>query len=288
VTGPHVTAEGSFSMSELVERTGVPAATVRYYLVEGLLPPPVKVASNRFLYDERHVELVRLVRLLRERRGLSIEAIARVLPDLLPDLLGKPRGGIFRPNMWGEVLGSATPATSGASLVRDRLLEIGVERFSRHGYAEVTVDDVCRAADIAKGSFYRHFTSKEELFLAVAASVTARTSAAFVAFAGDRKVTPDEAVLALADVLADHLAVVLDLTSLAAQQRSGFAAALRALTSRVAGAVRPLLAGAGADEETEPRSSPLVGDPADEVLARAVFEGVRRVVTRTGEPPPRR
>ena len=57
-------------MSELVEQVGVPAATVRYYLAEGLLPPPVKVAANRFLYDERHVEIVRLVRLLHDRRGL--------------------------------------------------------------------------------------------------------------------------------------------------------------------------------------------------------------------------
>ena len=57
-------------MSELVERTGVAAATVRYYLAAGVLPPPAKVAANRFLYDERHVELIRLIRVVRARRGI--------------------------------------------------------------------------------------------------------------------------------------------------------------------------------------------------------------------------
>lgn len=269
-------------MSELVDRTGVPAATIRYYLVGGLLPPPVRAASNRFLYDERHVEVVRLVRLLRERRGLSLETIGRVLPELLPDLLGKPRGGVFRPEMWGEVLAAGGGVGAGPSL-RERLVEIGAAAFSKHGYAEVTVDDVCRAADIAKGSFYRQFGSKEELFLAVAETVAQRSAEAFVAWAGGRAVSPDQAVPALADALAAHLAVVLDLTSLAAQQRPGYARTLRSLTSKVSEAVRPLLdeglasstsGGTGARHGI----TDLGGDPADEVLARAVFEGVRRIV----------
>jgi DNA-binding transcriptional MerR regulator len=135
-------------MSELVERTGVPAATIRYYLVEHLLPPPHKIAANRFLYDERHVELVRLIRVLRERRGLSLESIGRLLPDLLPDLLGTPEGGIFNPAMWTEVLAAADPVASAATL-REHLVDLATALFSERGYAEVTVDDVCRVANIA-------------------------------------------------------------------------------------------------------------------------------------------
>jgi len=272
-------------MSELVARTGVPAATVRYYMVEGLLPPAVRAASNRFLYDERHVEVVRLVRLLRERRGLSLETIGRVLPELLPDLLGTGSPGVFRPEMWGEVLAPGGGSPPGPSL-RDRLVEIGTEQFSARGYGEVTVDDVCRAADIAKGSFYRQFSSKEELFLAVVETVAARSADGFARWAAGRNVRAADAVPALADALAEHLAVVLDLTSLAAQRRPGYAHALRALVSTVCAAVEPVLARGGSDAGacSPPSSAANPGSvggeagEADEVVARAVFEGVRRVV----------
>ncbi len=252
-----------FTMSELVQRTGAPAATIRYYLSVGLLPPPVKVASNRYLYDERHVELVRIVRLLRERRGLSLEAIGRVLPEMLPDLLGRP-SGVFRAEMWGDVL---SPGAAGAS-TRERIVEIGAELFSRRGYAEVTVDDVCRAADMAKGSFYRQFTSKEELFLAVAGAVTRELSRTLGDLAARGPQEVERVVEALATAMMPRLAVVLDLTSLAAQRRPGYAAALSALVSALGEALRPVLGGAGGE--------------ADEVVARAVFEAVRRVVDTVG------
>ncbi len=204
-------------MSELVERTGVPAATVRYYLANGLLPPPVRAASNRFLYDERHVELVRLIRLLRDRRQLSLDAIAGILPDLLPDLLGRP-AGVFRPEMWGRLLCPPTD-TSSTEVVGARVLQAAVVAFSRHGYFEVTLDEVCRAAGIAKGSLYRHFASKEELFFAAARSAGASSAARLAASRGAFGAAPDE--LALAEALAPELGILLDLAALAARQRSG-------------------------------------------------------------------
>jgi len=260
-----VTAEalpGQFTMSELVERTGVAAATVRYYLAAKLLPPPVKVAANRFLYDERHVELVRLVRLLRERRGLSLEAIGRLLPDLLPDLLGQPPGGVFRPEMWGQLLAVHTQAVSGPS-AGERLLEAGLSAFSRNGYAEVTIDDVCRSAGIAKGSFYRHYASKEELFFAAAAVVGTRTAVAFAEHAGEVLLEAETAVALLADVLVPHVVIVLDLASLAARRRPGHGRVLRAVVLQVRDSVRAKLA--------------VPGEPSvDGVLQRAFIDAVRR------------
>jgi len=252
---------GQFTMSELVERTGVAAATVRYYLAAKLLPPPVKVAANRFLYDERHVELVRLVRLLRERRGLSLEAIGRLLPELLPDLLGQPPGGVFRPEMWGQLLAAHTQAVSGPS-AGERLLEAGLGAFARGGYAEVTIDDVCRSAGIAKGSFYRHYASKEELFFAAAAVVGTRTAAVFAEHAGDGPLDLDPAVALLADVLAPHVAIVLDLASLAARRRAGHGRVLGAVVLQVRDSVRAKL---GVPGESN----------VDDVLRRALVEAVR-------------
>jgi AcrR family transcriptional regulator len=277
---PVPTVTRLFSMSQVVDRTGVPAATIRYYLAEGLLPPPHKVAANRFLYDDRHVELVRLVRLLRERRGLSLERIGRVLPELLPDLVGNAPTGVFRPEMWSELFAAADPAAAGIPSLRSRLITIAMAAFSERGYADVTVDDVCRAADIAKGSFYRQFSSKEELFLSVAGHVAVSSADTFLARAcvGERPLDRTAAVALLADVLGAHLPVLLDLTSLAAQGRPGYPEALRALTTQVsdaiAGAFRDaIVTGSGANSATW---APDI--PENDVLAQAIFEGVRRVV----------
>ncbi|MCU1488916.1 MAG: MerR family transcriptional regulator [Acidimicrobiaceae bacterium] len=228
-------------MSQLVARTGVRAATIRYYLANGLLPPPVKAASNRFLYDERHVELVRLVRLLRERRHLTLEAIAGLLPDLLPDLLGRPQGrGVFRPEMWSRLLKSHSESAA-AELAAARVLQAGLAAFARHGYSEVTIDDVCRAAGIAKGSFYRHFASKEDLFFAAARAAGAALAARLAtALAGGSAVVEGNEAL-LADAAAPEIGIVLDLASLAARQRSCAPEVLDEVLARVTAAVRASL-----------------------------------------------
>jgi len=239
-----------FSMSELVERTGVAAATIRYYLAEGLLPPPRRAAANRFLYDERHVEVVRLIRLLQERRNLPLETIGRLLPDLLPDLLGHEAGGVFHPEMWGQLLAVHFPAAAGPSAA-DRLLEAGLAAFCRHGYSDVSVDDVCRAAVLAKGSFYRHFSSKEELFLAAAALAGSRAAAATRLSAADAALSRTEAAELLAIELAAYLAVVLDLSSFAAQRRPGHARVLRSVFAELASAVSSILPAPAEGELTE-------------------------------------
>lgn len=51
--------------------------------------------------------------------------------------------------------------------IRERLLQAGLEGFTRVGLARLTIADLARDAGIGKGSFYQFFASKEELFLAV-------------------------------------------------------------------------------------------------------------------------
>ncbi len=155
-----------FSMAELVERTGTSAATIRYYLLEGLLPSPIKTAPNRFLYDERHVEAVLLVRLLRERKQLPIESIRRLISELLPDLHGRKDKGTFRPEMWKTVL-DFSDTRSGSDTLKQRLIQAGLEQAEQIGFDDLTIDDICRKAEVAKGTFYNYFTSKEDFFIAV-------------------------------------------------------------------------------------------------------------------------
>jgi DNA-binding transcriptional MerR regulator len=66
-------------MSELAAASGLPVATVKYYLREGLLPPGEATGATRARYGEEHVRRLRLVRALTEVAGLRLDAVRAVL-----------------------------------------------------------------------------------------------------------------------------------------------------------------------------------------------------------------
>jgi TetR/AcrR family transcriptional repressor of nem operon len=51
---------------------------------------------------------------------------------------------------------------------RTKLLDAALRAIRTKGYAATTVDGLCAAAGVSKGSFFHHFSSKEELALAAA------------------------------------------------------------------------------------------------------------------------
>lgn len=51
---------------------------------------------------------------------------------------------------------------------RERLLDAAFTVFARHGIHGASIEAVCEAAGFTRGAFYSNFSSKEELFLALA------------------------------------------------------------------------------------------------------------------------
>lgn len=49
----------------------------------------------------------------------------------------------------------------------DRILDAAAELMLRWGYNKTTIDDIARAAGVAKGTIYLHWKTREDLFLAV-------------------------------------------------------------------------------------------------------------------------
>jgi DNA-binding transcriptional MerR regulator len=66
-------------MAELSAESGVPVATIKYYLREGLLPPGERTSPNQARYDREHVRRLKLVRALLDVGGLSIARVREVL-----------------------------------------------------------------------------------------------------------------------------------------------------------------------------------------------------------------
>jgi DNA-binding transcriptional MerR regulator len=69
-------------ISQLSTVTGVPVATVKYYLREGLVPPGRATGATTAEYDDRHVGRLRLARALVQVGGLSVAAARDVLACL--------------------------------------------------------------------------------------------------------------------------------------------------------------------------------------------------------------
>jgi len=64
------------------------------------------------------------------------------------------------------------PAKVGrAQRTRDALIRAGRELFSERPVDAVAIDDIVQAADVAKGSFYNHFTDRDDLVRAVVGEI---------------------------------------------------------------------------------------------------------------------
>jgi TetR/AcrR family transcriptional regulator, transcriptional repressor for nem operon len=62
---------------------------------------------------------------------------------------------------------------------RTRLLDAALQLIRTKGYAATTVDEVCEAAGVTKGSFFHHFKGKEDLAIAATAHWNELTGSAF-------------------------------------------------------------------------------------------------------------
>lgn len=62
---------------------------------------------------------------------------------------------------------SSTPVTAKGAATRAFLLQVAAEVFAERGYADATMAELIARSGLTKGAFYFHFSSKEQLALAV-------------------------------------------------------------------------------------------------------------------------
>jgi DNA-binding transcriptional MerR regulator len=77
-------ATGMLKMSELAQRSGVSAGTIKHYLREGLLGDQTEVlrtSRNMAYYPEQFVERVRLIKRLQEERFMPLRVIREVIGE---------------------------------------------------------------------------------------------------------------------------------------------------------------------------------------------------------------
>ena len=67
----------------------------------------------------------------------------------------------------------------GALATKKKIFRAAIRLFMKKGYSNVTIDDIVQEAKVAKGSFYNHFASKEQLIFGVYDDYDARYRAAY-------------------------------------------------------------------------------------------------------------
>ncbi|MBA2765174.1 MAG: MerR family transcriptional regulator [Thermoleophilaceae bacterium] len=133
-------------MSELAERSGVSAGTIKHYLREGLLPDPVKTSRNMAYYPPDFVNRIRLIKQLQEERFMPLKLIKQMLdedPERAQALV-ELEDRILERAVQGE-----QSRTSAAEVKRryeipqealTRLADLGVLSPNSRGYAQLDVE----------------------------------------------------------------------------------------------------------------------------------------------------
>lgn len=139
--------ERLLKMSELVEASGVPGATIKHYLREGLLPEPVKTSRNMAYYRPETVERIEMIKRLQEERFMPLKAIRAVLtedPEQARALLDVEDRIIERALSKEKTRTSASQVRQAYGVpdeALDRLAEIGILTPNSKGYSpsDVTI-----------------------------------------------------------------------------------------------------------------------------------------------------
>ena len=149
---------GLLKISQLAERSGVSAGTIKHYLREGLLGADgdgvVRTSRNMAWYPPEYVERVRLIKRLQEERFLPLHAIRQLLAD-------DPERAARLVELEDRILARALERREGERVsaaevrrrydvprnVLDRLAELGVLTPTGRGF---DADDVAIIAAIAR------------------------------------------------------------------------------------------------------------------------------------------
>lgn len=104
-----------------------------------------------------------------------------------------------------EVTPPASPSRTQARsvLTRNSLLDAALKVIRSKGYSATTIDDICAAAGVTKGSFFHHFSNKEDLAIAAAQHWNALTGGLFASAPYQQVQDPRERILAYIDFRAD-------------------------------------------------------------------------------------
>jgi len=142
--------EDLMKISELSRRSGIPVSTIRYYILEGLLPEAMKTGKTRAYYCGAHLKALDLIR----RKQVDEKKQLNRIREEIEQVVSLP--------------GNRGKQTALQSDKLDDILSISAELFLKKGYLETSTSDIAHQVKMSKETVYRHFRNKEEILMACA------------------------------------------------------------------------------------------------------------------------
>ena len=137
-------------ISELSKKSKIPISTIRYYILEGLIPAPLKTGKTRAFYSGIHLKILNLIRYKQVEGRKPLNVIKEEIKNRVAFLQSNPK------------------TTDLSSDKRDAILSSSIALFLEKGYAETSTSDIAHHAKMSKGTIYDNFSNKEEIFMACA------------------------------------------------------------------------------------------------------------------------
>jgi AcrR family transcriptional regulator len=135
-------------ISELSRLSGVPIPRIRYYVQKGILPKPIKAKTTSAYYSDEHVERLKIIGKMHQRKSLSVAVIKEMI-DSVSEIEGNGQ----------------TSHPDPSQIIRDKIIVSSIPIFRKKGYESATITDIVESAAISRNTFYENFKDKEELFV---------------------------------------------------------------------------------------------------------------------------
>ncbi len=165
----------TYRMGELERITGMPRHSIHRLLKRGVLPPPIAKTRTSALYDDRHVELLEVIKDLRGGERVPISFLKRLIRDK-----NAPFGASI-----AERGAPKDPARVTRTGIRRSLKASATRLFVEKGYGSTRIRDITARSGVSIGSFYLHFHDKREIFMEVVDDLIQEITTTVKSAAGD-------------------------------------------------------------------------------------------------------
>jgi len=134
-------------ISELSQLSGISLSTIRYYLREDLLPPPIKTGKTMAYYGQEHLQRLAFIKKLQSEKNLPLFFIKTEIEKKFQDQ--KESNNLTYSNQQRK----------------EEIITSAIRVFREKGYAATSLQDIVSDGGIGRATFYLFFKNKDDIFL---------------------------------------------------------------------------------------------------------------------------
>ena len=133
-------------IKEVAQLSGLPLSTIRFYLREGLLPPPIKTGKTMAYYGQEHLKRLAFIKQLQSEKNMPLYFIR--------DEINKN----FQENK------ETSNLTYSSNHKKEEIINSAIRVFREKGFAATSIHDIVTESGIGRATFYLFFENKDEVF----------------------------------------------------------------------------------------------------------------------------